>query len=143
MSMQLRVNHTTTFEYDGKAVASYNQARLTPQTTPGQIVSHSRVEVHPSPWLYEYRDYFGTTVTAFEVLDPHDSMTVSATSTVYTDRTTAAEPLIGWDDLGAREVADTWTEYLVVPPSVAPPDDLAARLGTAAPVRGAAGRGGP
>ena len=34
VSMQLRIVHTTTFEYDGKAVASYNQARLTPLTTP-------------------------------------------------------------------------------------------------------------
>ena len=32
MSMQLRVVHTTGFAYDGKAVASYNQARLTPQS---------------------------------------------------------------------------------------------------------------
>ena len=47
MSMQLRIVHTTTFEYDGKAVASYNQARLTPLTTPEQIVVHSRLEVTP------------------------------------------------------------------------------------------------
>ena len=33
MNMQLRVVHTTDFEYDGKAVASYNQARLTPVST--------------------------------------------------------------------------------------------------------------
>ena len=60
MSMQLRIVHTTGFEYDGKAGASYNQARLTPVTTPEQIVVHSRLEVSPTPWSYEYRDYFGT-----------------------------------------------------------------------------------
>ena len=43
--MQLRIVHTTGFEYDGKAVASYNQARMTPLTTPGQIVVHTRLEV--------------------------------------------------------------------------------------------------
>jgi transglutaminase-like putative cysteine protease len=130
MSMQLRVVHTTTFEYDGKAVASYNQARLTPQTTPGQIVSHSRVEVSPAPFTYEYRDYFGTAVTAFEVLDPHDAMTVTGTSTVHTSRSPAAPPTIGWDDLAAPEVSDKWTEYLVVNSLVAPPADLAARFET-------------
>ena len=63
MSMQLRIVHTTQFEYDGKAVASRNQARLTPQTMPGQIVVHRRILVSPSPWTYEYRDYFGSAAT--------------------------------------------------------------------------------
>lgn len=130
MSMQLRVAHTTTFEYDGKAVASYNQARLTPQTTPEQIVSHSRVEVSPAPWTYEYRDYFGALVTAFEVLDPHESMTVSATSTVHTDRSPAYSPAMGWADLDDDGVADRWTEFLVVPPVVRPPEELDAKLRT-------------
>ena len=76
--MQLRIAHTTGFEYDGKANTSFNEARLTPLTTPGQIVVHTRVEVHPTPWAYTYRDYWGTQVTAFEVLDPHESLTVTA-----------------------------------------------------------------
>ena len=46
MSMQLRIVHTTGFEYDGKAVASYNQARLTPLTTPEQIVVHTPARGH-------------------------------------------------------------------------------------------------
>ncbi len=130
MSMQLRVAHTTTFEYDGKAVASYNQARLTPLTTPEQIVSHSRIEVTPAPWTYEYRDYFGTAVTAFEVLDPHDAMTVTATSTVHTNRAPAPAATLPWEALAMPEVADAWTEYLVVSPTVAPHPDVAERLTT-------------
>ena len=76
--MQLRIVHTTGFEYDGLALASYNQARMTPQTGPGQIVVHTRLDVSPTPWTYDYRDYFGNEVTSFEVLDPHESMTVTA-----------------------------------------------------------------
>ncbi|MEI5675631.1 MULTISPECIES: transglutaminase family protein [unclassified Nocardioides] len=132
MSMQLRVVHTTGYEYDGKAVASYNQARLTPQTTPEQIVVHSRLEVTPKPWTYEYRDYFGTLVTAFEVLDPHESMTVTATSTVQTNRPAPHEPRLGWEDVRAYDVADRWTEYLTLPDLVAPPADFAQRLRTLA-----------
>ena len=78
MSMQLRIAHTTGFEYDGKANTSFNEARLTPLTLPGQIVVHSRVEVSPTPWAYTYKDYWGSQVTAFEVLDPHQSLTVTA-----------------------------------------------------------------
>jgi len=125
--MQLRVVHTTGFDYDGKAVASYNQARLTPVTTPEQIVVHARLEVAPKPWTYDYRDYFGTHVTAFEVLDPHESLTVTATSTVQTNRAPGPPPSTTWDALATREVADRWTEYLTLPELVAPPPDLARR----------------
>ena len=92
MSMQLRIAHTTGFEYDGKANTSFNEARLTPLTLPGQIVVHSRVEVSPTPWVYTYRDYWGAQVTAFEVLDPHQSLTVTASATVHTDRSPAVRP---------------------------------------------------
>jgi transglutaminase-like putative cysteine protease len=125
MSMQLRIVHSTHYEYAGPAVASYNQARLTPLTTPEQIVVHSRLEVSPQPWTYEYRDYFGSHVIAFEVLDPHSSMTVTATSTVQVNRAPTPAPSASWEELASREVADRWTEYLVLPSLVAPAEDLA------------------
>jgi transglutaminase-like putative cysteine protease len=128
MSMQLRVVHATSFEYDGKAVASYNQARLTPVTNPDQIVVHSRLEVTPKPWTFDYRDYFGTQVTAFEVVDPHDAMTVTATSTVQTNRPPAPPPASPWAALATREVEDRWTEYLTLPELVVPPADFAQRV---------------
>lgn len=128
MSMQLRVVHQTRYEYDGKAVASYNQARMTPQTTPEQIAVHTRLEVNPKPWTYEYRDYFGTAVTAFEVLDPHEAMTVTATCTVQTNRPPTPKPSISWEGLTGPEVSDRWTEYLTLPETVAPPADLAERV---------------
>ena len=127
MSMQLRIVHTSTFEYDGKAVASYNQARLTPVTRPEQIVVHHRLEVSPKPWTFDYRDYFGTAVTAFEVVDPHETMTVTATSTVQTDRPAPRAAELTWEQVAAREVSDRWTEFLTLPDLVAPPADFAQR----------------
>jgi transglutaminase-like putative cysteine protease len=124
MSMQLRIAHTTGFEYAGRANTSFNEARLTPQTQPGQIVVHSRVEVSPTPWTYTYRDYWGSQVTAFEVLDPHTSLTVTATATVQTDRTPAGPPVLSWDQLREPRTADTHTEYLALPERVRPTDDL-------------------
>lgn len=126
--MQLRIVHTTEYAYDGKALASYNQARLTPITAPEQIVVHSRLEISPKPWTYEYRDYFGNQVTAFEVLDPHESLTVTATSTVQVSRSLAPAQELSWDDLNRWDVADRWTEYLMLPDLVAPPDDFVARV---------------
>ncbi len=126
MSMQLRIAHTTGFEYDGKANTSFNEARLTPLTLPGQIVVHSRVEVSPTPWAYTYRDYWGSQVTAFEVLDPHTSLTVTASATVHTDRSPVGEPVMSWEEMRSAEVADVHTEYLTLPERVVPTEDLVA-----------------
>ena len=125
MSMQLRIAHTTGFEYTGKANTSFNEARLTPVTLPGQIVVHSRVEVSPTPWTYTYRDYWGSQVTAFEVLDPHTSLTVTATATVHTDRLPVGPPVLSWEEIREAANADTHTEFLTLPDRVRPTDDLA------------------
>ncbi|MFT4083375.1 MAG: transglutaminase family protein [Nocardioides sp.] len=128
MSMQLRVVHTTSFAYDGKAVASYNQARLTPLTTPEQILVHQRFDVSPKPWTHSYRDYFGNEVTAFEVVDPHQAMTVTATSTVQVDRRPGTEPTLDWAELTSPAVADRWVEFLMLSELVAPPEEYADRV---------------
>ena len=122
--MQLRIAHTTGFEYDGKANTSFNEARLTPVTLPGQIVAHSRVEVSPTPWAYTYKDYWGSQVTAFEVLDPHTSLTVTSSATVHTSRFPAGDPVMSWEDMRTDSIADVFTEYLAQPARVASPDDL-------------------
>lgn len=137
--MQLRVVHTTEFTYDGLAAASYNQARMTPLTTPDQIVMHSRLEVSPKPWTSAYTDYFGTQVIAFEVVDPHDTMVVTATSTVQVQRQQPPPPTLPWEAYGDRAVNDRWTEYLVLPDLVAPPPDLVERVQAEARAAGTAG----
>ena len=126
MSMQLRIAHTTGFEYDGKANTSFNEARLTPLTLPGQIVVHSRVEVSPTPWVYTYKDYWGAQVTAFEVLDMHQSLTVTASATVHTERAPAGPPAMSWEEIRSDQVADLHTEFLILPERVQPTDDLVA-----------------
>ena len=132
MTLRLRIVHTTTFQYDAVVTASYNQARLTPRTTPEQIVLHSRVDVSPAPWTHTYRDYFDAQVTAFEVVDPHETLVVTGTSTVQTSRTPSPGPRLSWSELQRDEVLDARTEYLVSTPLVRPPADLVARAETIA-----------
>ena len=128
MAMQHRIVHTSHYAYDGGAEASFNQARMTPVTTPEQIVVHHRIDVTPKPWTSTYTDYFGCTVTAFEIVDPHDSMSVTATSTVQVNRGSSPEPVLDWPAFAEREINDRWTEFLVLPPLVAPSEDFAARV---------------
>jgi transglutaminase-like putative cysteine protease len=142
--MQLKVVHTTGFSYDGGAAASFNEARLTPQTLAGQIVVHTRLDVTPTPWTWTYRDYWGTQVTAFEVLDPHDSLTVTATATVHTDPVEhPAAHRISWAEMHAPDIVDRFTELLLIRDRVRPPADLAARyaeIGAASPDPNSAAR---
>jgi len=127
--MHLRVAHTTTVTYPDKATASYYVARLTPRSSAEQLVVSTRLEVSPTPYTSSYRDYFGTAVTAFEVLDPHDELTVTATSTVHTQRPAPhLDATLSWADLAAPEVADRLSEYLDVAEATRPTDDLLDRL---------------
>jgi len=133
-AMQLRIKHTTGYHYETGAVASFNEARMTPATTSEQYMLRSRLDISPSPWTYEYRDYWGTTVTAFEVHDPHGDLSVVATSTVETQPPSTAVEHITWDDL--LPVQDEFCEYLTMSDWVAPAENLVAELDS---LRSAAG----
>ncbi|MRJ75683.1 transglutaminase family protein [Aeromicrobium sp. SMF47] len=124
MTMQLRIKHTTGYHYEKGAMASFNEARMTPMTTSEQYVLRSRLDITPTPWSYEYRDYWGTTVTSFEVHDPHADLTVVATSTVETQEVAPKSHGIAWEDL-VDDVRDEWCEYLVLSDWVAPAAGLA------------------
>ncbi|MCW2770708.1 MAG: transglutaminase family protein [Aeromicrobium sp.] len=123
MTMQLRIKHTTGYHYEKGAMASFNEARMTPMTTSEQYVLRSRLEISPTPWSYEYRDYWGTTVTSFEVHDPHADLTVVATSIVDTQEHAPKPLTIEWEDL-TDDVRDEWCEYLVLSDWVGPSSQL-------------------
>ncbi|WP_327582445.1 transglutaminase family protein [Nonomuraea sp. NBC_00507] len=80
MGWRVKVSHVTHVEYDGEARSSYNELRM----TPAYGVLSSRVKVTPAVPTYSYEDYWGTTVTAFDVPEPHRSLTVEAVSRVET-----------------------------------------------------------
>ena len=118
--------HTTRIAYDGGVAASYNEARMTPITTGEQVVVHTRLDVAPTPWSHSYRDYWGTEVTAFEVLDQHSELTVTATSTVQVNRPPQQPGALGWDEVHAPGVQDRYCETLVVDDRVRPDEELTA-----------------
>lgn len=120
--MQLRIRHTTGYTYDAGAAASYNEARMTPLTTPGQFVLHTRLDITPVPWMYAYQDYWGTQVTSFEVHEKHGDLRVVSTSLVETSRSAPTPEGLEWADLpGLR---DEQIELLGLDNWVKPADDL-------------------
>jgi transglutaminase-like putative cysteine protease len=122
MTMQLRIRHTTGYSYDAGAVASYNEARVTPLTTTGQYVLHTRIDITPVPWMYAYQDYWGTAVTAFEVHEMHGDLRVVSTSLVETSRSEPSPQHVTWEALAG--VRDEHIEMLGIDDWVRPAPDL-------------------
>ncbi len=114
-SWRLKIQHKTGYDYAGPVSSSYNEARMWPRNGSRQAVLDARVEVWPPARTYRYEDYWGTVVTAFDVHAQHESLTVTATSTVETlppgDQMSASEGC-SWADLRDPDDADRWYELL-------------------------------
>jgi len=116
VSWRVRVVHTTEYTYDAPVSPSYNEARLTPRPDSGRTVIASRVEALPAARVSVYRDYWGNTVSSFDVQQPHTALRVTGTSVVETVAEPASRPDVGWSALHAEEVADTYGELLAPSP---------------------------
>lgn len=121
---RLRILHRTSFTYERPVSASYNELRMRPATLPGQTVLGSRISVEPVTWSTEYRDYWGTVVTAVEVLEPHTTLVVTADSEVEVVPLASDEPRCGWAELSGAALRDRFTEYLVPTPATEPAPEL-------------------
>src|SRR4029079_16034928 len=114
-------------------MASYNEGRITPMTTPTQQTLRSRVEVRPMSHEMTYLDYWGSQVTAFEVLQPHEQLEVTARSVgelgdVDSGLSSPANGErpgpIDWSALDSAAVRDEHIEMLLETPLTEAPDAL-------------------
>ena len=81
--MTYRVMHTTTYFYGKLVSLCHNLVHLTPRSGGRQTCRRNELEVTPAPTLVrEQVDYFGNRMTYFTVEEPHDRLTVRATSAV-------------------------------------------------------------
>ncbi len=112
MSWRLRIRHVSGFTYDGTAHASYNEARMTPVSLPGQNILYSHVETHPAATTWRYRDYWGTQVTAFDLQRGHQQLKVTATSLVETAVSETLPPQTSWATLRGEDIRDLYAELL-------------------------------
>jgi transglutaminase-like putative cysteine protease len=135
VTMRMRVVHSTQYGYEAPVTYSYNEARLTPQTTETQTALESVVRTAPGSSTLRYWDYWGTQVTAFDLHQPHDRLEVVASSTVETSGPTDPTPTAGWEALQDERVRDTYAELLAETPYTLFDHAMA---GAAAEVRGTA-----
>jgi transglutaminase-like putative cysteine protease len=124
---RLRIRHTTGFTYMGDVVASYNEARMLPASSDGQLVLFSNLDIRPLTSVHAYTDYWGTRVSSFDVLDAHRELSLTATSLVEIRPKQHPDHPTGWEQLAAQ--VETLTEYVEQSKQTnrtAPPEDLEA-----------------
>ena len=96
---RIGIVHTTRVSYSGSARASYNEARMTPPNMARQTVLASTVRTGSNAPISTYRDYWGTTVSTFDVQEPHHELLVQASATVQTSVAEAIRPPLPWPEL--------------------------------------------
>jgi transglutaminase-like putative cysteine protease len=122
----MRVRHVTGYTYADPVTASYNEARMTPQTDPWQLTLDARVETEPRSQVRTYWDYWGNYVSVFDLHEPHRSLTVSATSLVETSTRPSPVDLIDWATLRNVKVAEEHVEMLAATAYAPENDELSA-----------------
>jgi len=128
--MTYRVVHETRYDYEAIVSASYGEAHLYPRDTQSQQTYLATLTIDPFPEHYrERRDFFDNRVAHFTILEPHRSLTVTATSIVDVRDRREILPLVGelrWEqarDLlhtdGAAETLDA-RQFALTSPAATP-----------------------
>jgi len=112
MAWRLQVKHSTSFQYESEVSASFNEARMTPLNTPDQFVINHELKINPFSTIYNYQDYFGTEVRAFDVQTPHTYLEIVSLSLVETKTPASGNLNASWADLSDRVLTDELLEYL-------------------------------
>lgn len=122
---RLRIVHRTGFRYEKPATASYNEARMLPHSRDGQFVLQANLEISPTATQHSYADYWDTRVSTFELLSPHQLLTVTATSVVDVRVTPRTATSVDWDELAARIPQSlSLAECVAQTPATAPDDEM-------------------
>lgn len=103
---RLRIEHITGFGYEGEVAASYNEARMLPATAVNQFVLSSALEISPTASINSYQDYFGTRVSVFDVLAPHQELSITSRSLVEVHPRPLRPGKTSWEELERRRIAE-------------------------------------
>ncbi len=135
MTWRIRIRHRSGYHYANPVTSSYNEARITPLSTPRQLCLEAKVEVTPVVRPSRYWDYWGTSVDAFDIQVAHTDLSVTGTSVVETATPDPSGLGVGWDTIRAAATLDRYAE-LLAPTRYVPFDErireAAAEIGGAA-----------
>ena len=82
-----RIEHTTTYSYDGEVTSSYGQFHLRPRNLPWQTCRTHEIVLDPQPAdLFGHTDLYGNSQSYFHVVTPHTALRVTGVSVVEVER---------------------------------------------------------
>ena len=118
------IRHVTGFVYDDFAESSYNEARMTPLSSPRQHVLEATLRTSPGASQLTYLDYFGSAVTSFDLHERHARLEVTAEALVeVTERARSGVPL-ALAELSSPAIVDGYSEYLLARPRTELPIEI-------------------
>jgi len=82
--MKLRVRHRTEFTYAHPVSHSFNEVRLKPLSTNGQVCETFNLRILPGARLSHYLDFYLNCVHFFEILEAHTRLSVESTAGITT-----------------------------------------------------------
>lgn len=118
----LLVSHETRLSYAEPVVEAHSEIRKTPVDTGLQRVLTHKLEVSPSARVRSYRDYFGSQVHHFNLLEPHRELVIRAESVVETADAICCGPRRTFDD---RPWRARYAEFLHWSAAVPPLEEYA------------------
>jgi transglutaminase-like putative cysteine protease len=111
----LEVTHATRFTYSEPVSLSLNELRMSPVDTGLQRVLQHDIQISPHVPSSSHHDHFGNLVYHFNIIEPHDSLEITAHSIVETTNAISCGPESKPDP---RPFDQRWCEYLCWSPGV-------------------------
>jgi transglutaminase-like putative cysteine protease len=116
MARAYRITHRTEYRYAQDVTASYGQLHLLPRDGDRQRRRSASITLAPGPDVLRSReDFFGNTVSYFEIHDPHRALTVTAQSVVEVSGGARDVTLLGsgaWEQAVAAVAGGALPEHL-------------------------------
>jgi transglutaminase-like putative cysteine protease len=111
----LEVTHRTRLGYSEPISLSQNELHMSPVDTGLQRVLQHEIRIEPKTSVRSHHDHFGNLVQHFNIIEPHDSLEIMASSVVETTNAIGCGPESAPDP---RPYQDRWIEYLCWSPGV-------------------------
>jgi transglutaminase-like putative cysteine protease len=93
--MMLRATHTTTYLYSEPVSICHTEVHLAPREDHNQRVAEYSLSIVPMPEAaFGHKDYFGNDVTYFSIHEPHQTLTISASSLIEMEPGDPFEPCL-------------------------------------------------
>ena len=127
-----RIEHRTTYTYDGDVTGSYGQFHLRPRDLDWQTCLSHEIRVEPgAAELHRHLDLYGNTKSYFHVVQPHTELVITAVSLVEVGRRELDPEALAtpWErarPLERDDVEDAWeatdftfpSPYVEIPPGI-------------------------